>query len=152
MNFTYQNKRRLMTMAEKMKKPAAKKADESVVPKAAVRIADVVTPKKARDIGLDVEPPESSCDDTCCPFHGTLPVRGQTIVGTVTSDRMNKTVVVKKQFLRLIPKYERYEKRTRKYSAHNPPCIAAKAGDEVTIAECRPLSKTVSFVVVRRNK
>ncbi|MCK4969892.1 MAG: 30S ribosomal protein S17, partial [Thermoplasmata archaeon] len=36
-----------------------------------------------------------------------------------------------------------------KYSAHNPPCLSAKEGDNVTIAECRPLSKTVNFVVVK---
>jgi len=49
-----------------------------------------------------------------------------------------------------IPKYERYEKRTSKYKAHLPPCIEVKEGDEVVIMECRPLSKTKSFVVVER--
>jgi small subunit ribosomal protein S17 len=34
--------------------------------------------------------------------------------------------------------------------AHNPPCIAAVTGDKVTIAECRPLSKEVNFVVVEK--
>jgi small subunit ribosomal protein S17 len=32
--------------------------------------------------------------------------------------------------------------------AHNPPCINAKEGDVVKIAECRPLSKTKKFVVI----
>jgi small subunit ribosomal protein S17 len=106
--------------------------------------------RKARDIGIDVPMPERSCTDRYCPFHGTLPVRGTIIAGQVVSDRMNRTVVVKRDYLRLIPKFERYEKRTGKYSAHNPPCIDAKAGEEVTIAECRPISKTVSFVVIER--
>ncbi|MBD3155059.1 MAG: 30S ribosomal protein S17, partial [Candidatus Aenigmarchaeota archaeon] len=30
---------------------------------------------KVRDIGYDVKPPEKSCKDTNCPFHGKLPVR-----------------------------------------------------------------------------
>ena len=34
--------------------------------------------------------------------------------------------------------------------AHNPPCIGAVGGDRVTIAECRPISKEVNFVVVER--
>jgi len=35
-------------------------------------------------------------------------------------------------------------------TAHNPPCIAARRGEKVKIAECRPLSKTKSFVVVEK--
>ncbi len=34
--------------------------------------------------------------------------------------------------------------------AHNPPCIDAKVGDRVRIGECRPLAKTVSFVVIEK--
>jgi small subunit ribosomal protein S17 len=101
---------------------------------------------------MDVPLPDKSCNDVNCPFHGRLPVRGQIIVGTIVSDKMNRTVVVKRDYMRIIPKFERYEKRTSKYSAHNPPCIDAKTGEEVTIAECRPLSKTVSFVVIGRKK
>ena len=101
-----------------------------------------------RDIGLDVQPPTKECADPSCPFHGTLPVRGQVLSGKVVSDKMDKTVVVQRAFVKKIAKYERYEKRKTKVHAHNPPCIAAKAGDNVIIAECRPLSKTKSYVVV----
>jgi len=38
---------------------------------------------------------------------------------------------------------------SRKYSVHSPPCLNVKMGDWVRIAECRPLSKTVSFVVIK---
>jgi len=51
-----------------------------------------------------------------------------------------------------VKKYNRYEKRLSKFHAHNPPCIHAKVGDIVTIAECRPLSKTKNFVVVEVKK
>jgi small subunit ribosomal protein S17 len=61
---------------------------------------------------------------------------------------MNNTVVVMRKFEKKATKYERFEKRQSKIHAHNPPCIDAKAGDNVKIAECRPLSKTKSYVIV----
>ncbi|UCG68348.1 MAG: 30S ribosomal protein S17 [Thermoplasmata archaeon] len=104
----------------------------------------------SRDIGVNVIPPKGQCTDKNCPFHGTLPVRGQIIEGVVVSDKMDNTVVVKKDYRRYIPKYERYELRTGKYKAHNPPCIDAKVGTKVKIMECRALSKTKSFVVIEQ--
>ncbi len=106
----------------------------------------------SRDIGLDVQPPAKDCTDPKCPFHGVLPVRGQVLKGVVVSDKMDKTVVVQRTFVKKIAKFERYEKRKTKVHAHNPPCINAKQGDSVTIAECRPLSKTKSYVVVEVSK
>ncbi|MBN1324251.1 MAG: 30S ribosomal protein S17 [Methanotrichaceae archaeon] len=101
-----------------------------------------------RDIGLDVSAPHEACSDPNCPFHGTLSVRGQVLAGVVVSDKMQGTVVVMRESERKVAKYERYEKRRFKIHAHNPPCLSAKAGERVKIAECRPLSKSKSFVVV----
>ncbi len=105
-------------------------------------------PKKSRDIGIDVVPPETSCEDVICPFHGTLSVRGRIIEGVVVRDKMDKSIVVKRELIRYIPKYERYEKRTRTYTAYNPLCINAVVGEKVKIMECRPISKMKSFVVI----
>lgn len=102
----------------------------------------------ANKVGLNVPVPERECDDINCPFHGTLPVRGQVITGKVVSDRMNGTVVVLHDYFNYVKKYKRYEKRSSKYHAHISPCIDAEVGDMVKIAECRPLSKTTTFVVV----
>jgi len=105
---------------------------------------------KARNIGIPgVEPPSVECDDPNCPFHGNLPVRGIILEGVVVSDKMDKTVVVLHEYLHFVKKYKRYEKRRKKIHAHNPPCINAKVGDVVKIAETRPISKTVSFVVIQ---
>ena len=102
----------------------------------------------ARNIGLNVKPPEDTCKDINCPFHGTLSIRGQVIKGIVVSDKQQDTISVKKEFMHFVKKYERYEKRTALYSAHSPSCLHIKTGDTVRIAECRPLSKTVSFVAI----
>ena len=106
--------------------------------------------KKARNIGLEVKPPERACEDKNCPFHGNLSVRGRVFTGDVISDKSHGTVIVQWRYYHYIPKYERYERRNTRVAAHNPACIAAKKGDKVKIAECRPLSKTKKFVVIEK--
>jgi len=102
------------------------------------------------NIGIDVKAPEGTCTDKFCPFHGTLPVRGQILEGQVVSDKMQKTAVVKRDYMRKDQKYERLEKRSNKYVVHNPPCLGIEIGDNVKIMECRPLSKLVSFVIIEK--
>ncbi len=75
-------------------------------------------------------------------------VRGKSFTGTVVSAKMHRTVVVEWERRVLIPKYERYEKRRSKISAHNPDELNAKEGDLVRIKETRPVSKTKNFVVI----
>lgn len=91
----------------------------------------------------------SSCKDPNCPFHGSLKLRGRTFLGTVTSAKTYRTVTVEWLRLFYLPKYERSEKRKTKLKAHLPDCINAKEGDKVTIKECRKLSKTKSFCVIK---
>lgn len=98
--------------------------------------------------GLDVQKPSKTCRDRNCPFHGNIGVRGRIFIGTVVSDKMAKSVTVAWTRRLHVPKYERYEKKKSKISAHNPECINAKKGDVVRIAETRPLSKTKHFVVI----
>ncbi len=112
----------------------------------------IILVNKVRNIGLNVEPPSTTCDDPNCPFHGKLTVRGRIFVGRVVSDKMRRTVVIRRDFLRYIKKYKRYQREHGKISAHNPPCLNVKEGDLVRAAECRPLSKTVSFVVIEKLK
>ena len=99
-------------------------------------------------VGLNVQEVETECDDDNCPFHGTLPVRGQILEGIVTSDKAERTITVERSFYKFIRKYERYEKRKSKINVHKPDCFNVKIGDSVKIAECRPLSKTKHFVLV----
>ena len=72
-----------------------------------------------RDIGVDVKTPEGEWDgDENCPFNGSLRVRGQIIEGKVYSSNMSGSIVVEREMTRYMKKYERYEKRTRRYPAH----------------------------------
>ena len=100
--------------------------------------------------GLSLKKPKKTCDDPNCPFHGTLSIRGRVLEGTVISSKMEKTAVVRRDYLHYLPKFKRYERRHGHIPAHNPPCIDAKEGDWVKIAECRPVSKTVSFSIVEK--
>lgn len=93
---------------------------------------------------------EATCKDRKCALHGTARTRGRVFEGLVISDKMQNTVRVEWPRQIFIQKYERYEKRRSRVKAHNPPCINAKTGDRVKIAECRPLSKTVKFIVIEK--
>jgi len=101
-------------------------------------------------MSLTFKQPKKTCEDKNCPFHGILPVRGRVLDGVVATAKMDKTVIVEREYLQFSTKFVRYERRRGHVPSHNPPCLDVKEGDHVRIAECRPLSKTVSFVVVEK--
>lgn len=72
--------------------------------------------------------------------------RRKALVGTVTSDKMDKTVVVTVQRVAQHPLYGKVIKINKKYKAHDEN-NTAKQGDVVRIRECRPISKDKSFYV-----
>jgi len=106
--------------------------------------------KKARDIGLGIKAPKEDCNSIKCPFHGNLPVRGRIFKGKIISDKSKNSVVVAWDYFNFISKYERYERKKTRILAHKPSCVKAEVGDTVTVAECRPISKKKSFVVLAR--
>jgi len=67
-------------------------------------------------------------------------------VGTVASDKMQKTVVVRVDRLVRHTKYRRYVRRTSKFMAHDE--LGATVGDRVRIVETRPLSARKRWRVV----
>ena len=67
-------------------------------------------------------------------------------IGTVSSDKMQKTVVVRVDRLVLHPKYRRYVRRTSRFMAHDD--LGATTGDRVRIVETRPLSAKKRWRVV----
>jgi small subunit ribosomal protein S17 len=72
----------------------------------------------------------------------------RTLVGTVVSDKMNKTVTVLIERRVRHPLYGKIIVRSNKYHAHNEGNVA-KAGDTVEIQEGRPISKTKAWTVTR---
>lgn len=101
-----------------------------------------------RNIGLSVAAPKSECTDHYCPFHGNLPVRGKLFEGTVVSAKARKMVVVQRETPKYIDKFKRYARSKSTIHAFAPSCLTIEEGVKVVAAECRPLSKSISFVVV----
>jgi len=71
----------------------------------------------------------------------------KTRVGVVTSDKMEKTVVVSVETLVEHPLYKKRVKMTKKFKAHDEQ-NECKVGDKVRIMETRPLSKDKRWRVV----
>jgi len=72
--------------------------------------------------------------------------RRQEKVGLVTSDKMQKTVVVRVERLVRHPKYKRYIRQRSKFMAHDD--VGAHLGDIVRIVETRPLSARKRWRVI----
>ena len=106
-----------------------------------------------RSVGLGIETPREAIDGTYidkkCPFTGDVAIRGRILRGIVKSTKMPRTLIVRRDYMHYIPKYKRYEKRHKNIAAHVSPAFKVHDGDIVTIGECRPLSKTVRFNVLK---
>ena len=72
----------------------------------------------------------------------------RTLIGTVTSDKMDKTVTVLVERRVKHPLYGKYIVENKKYHAHDERNSCGR-GDKVEIAESRPMSKTKSWKVTR---
>ena len=70
----------------------------------------------------------------------------RTLSGLVVSDRMDKTITVKVERRVKHPVYGKFIRRSTKLHAHdgNNEC---RVGDSVTVVECRPLSKSKSWML-----
>ena len=71
----------------------------------------------------------------------------RTLKGVVVSDKIDKTIVVAVNRLKLHPKYKKKYKVTKKYKVHDEK-NEFHIGDKVTIVECRPLSKDKRWKVI----
>ncbi|OAY83222.1 40S ribosomal protein S11 [Ananas comosus] len=103
-----------------------------------------------KSIGLGFKTPREAIEGTYidkkCPFTGTVSIRGRILAGTCHSAKMNRTIIVRRNYLHYVKKYE---KRHSNIPAHISPCFRVKEGDHVIIGQCRPLSKTVRFNVLK---
>ena len=104
-------------MATEKKASAPKAAPKKVAPKATKPVVTAASTATANVLG-----------------------RRKEVVGTVVSDKMQKTIVVKVDRRVRHPLYKKYVNRSRRFKAHDEK-NTAKTGDLVRIIESRPLSR-----------
>lgn len=100
------------------------------------------------NIGIATKPPKQTCTDRNCPYHGGLSVRGRLFDGKVTGAKARQTATLQKDVPIYFSKFKRYARGKSTIHAHVPSCIEVSNGDSVLAAECRPISKSVSYVIV----
>ena len=71
------------------------------------------------------------------------------LTGTIVSDKMQKTIVVKVERIKEHPKYLRRYRISKKYQAHVEQG-EYKIGERVIIEECRPISKDKRWRVIKK--
>merc|ERR1711974_171187 len=106
-----------------------------------------------KNVGLGIKTPKEAINGTYidkkCPWTGDVSIRGRILRGVCASTKMNRTIIVRRDYLHYVRKYSRFEKRHTNIPAHLSPCFRAKVGDVITLGQCRPLSKTVRFNVLK---
>ncbi|KAF9103136.1 hypothetical protein BGX29_003732 [Mortierella sp. GBA35] len=110
-----------------------------------------------KEVGLGFKTPKEAIEghyiDKKCPFTGDVSIRGRILTGEIISTKMKRTIIIRREYLHFISKYNRYEKRHKNLAAHmSPAFIGVQQGDSVTVGQCRPLSKTVRFNVLKVQK
>jgi len=103
-----------------------------------------------RNIGLPVKEPKKKPieNESNNPFNGSLSIRGKIFEGVVINAKAKGTVVIERESLIDFTKFKRFGRSKNKIHAHVPSNLDVQEGDYVIAAECRPISKSVSFVVV----
>ncbi|CAG8501214.1 11500_t:CDS:2 [Acaulospora colombiana] len=101
-----------------------------------------------KEVGLGFKTPKEAIEghyvDKKCPWRGMVSIRGRILTGVVVSTKMKRTIVVRREYLHYITKYNRYEKRHKNLAAHlSPAFIGVQPGDTVT---------TVRFNVLKVQK
>merc|ERR1711900_71454 len=111
----------------------------------------------SKSVGLGFPIPKEAKEgkyvDKKCPFTSRVNIRGRILKGMcISAGKMHRTVVLRRNYLHFIKKYKRFEKRHTNIVCHCSPCFEPKEGDIVTAGQCRPLSKTVRFNVLKVEK
>lgn len=101
----------------------------------------------------EVKVAEAICKDKDCHKHGNLKLRGKIFEGKVIK-KFHKRIAIEFERTTYVRKYERFSKSKTKIHARLPICMEKEInlGDLIRIHECRPLSKIIHFVVIKKVK
>ncbi|XP_073189074.1 small ribosomal subunit protein uS17 isoform X1 [Lepidochelys kempii] len=92
-------------------------------------------PRYYRNIGLGFKTPKEAIEGTYidkkCPFTGNVSIRGRILSGVVTKMKMQRTIVIRRDYLHYIRKYNRFEKRHKNMSVHLSPCFRSLAAARI---------------------
>lgn len=136
-----------------------KKKEEAVAPMPAneagadsatseVPVSETATGSAVPEQAAAIETAPAAAPDSGAVAKPKVGARGNRVqkVGIVTSDKMQKTVLVRVDRLVLHQKYRRYVRRTSQFMAHDE--LGSTTGDRVRIVETRPLSAQKRWRVV----
>ncbi|MHA1913267.1 MAG: 30S ribosomal protein S17 [Promethearchaeota archaeon] len=110
----------------------------------------------SRNVGIPgVTPPKAKaeeCSDEVCPFHGTTRIRGKITQGVVVSKNSKNTVIIRRDYVQFVKKFQRYERRNTRLACHLPECLIheIEIGDLIRVGESRKISKTKAFIVLNK--
>ncbi|CAG5123686.1 unnamed protein product [Candidula unifasciata] len=110
-----------------------------------------------QSVGLGFKTPREAIDGTYidkkCSFTGNVSIRGCILSGRVQKMKTTRTIVIRREYLHYVRNYCQFEKMHKNLSVHLSPCFRdVEIGDVVTVGECRPLSKTVKYNVLKVTK
>ncbi|MHA1885291.1 MAG: 30S ribosomal protein S17, partial [Promethearchaeota archaeon] len=92
------------------------------------------------------------CNDEVCPFHGSTRIRGKITQGVVVSKKSRNTVIIRRDYVQFVKKFQRYERRNTRLACHLPECLSheIEIGDLIRVGESRKISKTKAFIVLNK--
>jgi len=94
---------------------------------------------------------KTECNDKFCPLHGETSTRGRIFRGKVIK-KFPRRVCIEFGRTLYIKKYERYAHKKTKLHARVSHCMEndINIGDYIEIRECRPISKIIHFIVIKK--
>ncbi|VVB79669.1 30S ribosomal protein S17 [uncultured archaeon] len=111
------------------------------------------TKQQTKEKKPEIAGASSECTDKDCPTHGKLKVRGRLFEGVIKK-KFPRRIMIEFERMIYVKKYERYAKSRTRIHARVPHCMEkdVKVGDLVWVQECRPLSKIVHSVLIKKIK